>query len=143
MKDDYTLHSGTVVEKTAEKYRVQITLNDACGHCSNQKACAIFGSDKRIIEVPRDARTPEAEVGETVNVRMHTQSGMKAVFYAYLLPVLLLMCVVIVLYAFRLGEQIVAISAVGTMVLYYIVFYFFRKRLEKKFSFTLEKTAQE
>ena len=143
MKEAYTLHSGTVVGKTAEKYRVQITLNDACGHCSGQKACAIFTSDKRIIEIVRDARTPEAEVGENVSVRMQTQNGMKAVYYAYLLPVLLLMCVVIVLYAFRLDEQVVAISAVGTMVLYYLVFYFFRRRIEKKFSFTLEKAAQE
>lgn len=143
MKEAHTLHSGTVVEKTAEKYRVQITLNDACGHCSGRKACALFTSEKRIVEIGRDAHTPEAEIGENVNVRMQTQSGMKAVCYAYLLPVLMMMSVVIVLYAFRLDEQIVAISAVGTMVLYYLVFYFFRRRIEKKFSFTLEKAAQE
>lgn len=143
MANDYTLHSGCVVEKTAGKYLVQITLNDACGHCSNQKACAIFTSDKRIIEIPRDAHTPEAEIGEQVNVRMRTQSGMKAVFYAYLLPVLLLMAVLILLYIFRLGEQAIALSAVGTILLYYLVFYFFRKRIEKKFSFTLEKNTLE
>lgn len=143
MAEAYTLHEGRVVEKTAEKYLVQITLNDACGHCSNQKACAIFASDRRIIEIARDAHTPEAEVGESVEVRMRTQSGMKAVFYAYLLPVLLLMCVIIVLYVFRLNEQAVAISAVGTMVLYYLAFYFFRHRIEKKFSFTLEKNITE
>ena len=143
MKNAYTLHSGTVVEKSTEKYLVQITLNDACGHCSNQKACAIFTSDKRIIEIVRDTCTPEAEVGEKVNVRMQTQSGLQAVFYAYLLPVLLLMCVIVVLYIFRLGEQAVALSAVGTMGLYYLAFYFFRRKLEKKFSFTLEKNMEK
>jgi sigma-E factor negative regulatory protein RseC len=142
MEQSRISHRGTVVEKNGQTVRVKITRSDACGHCAAQRGCQMLNTTERIIEVPADRQSCNFEVGETVLVHMQTHSGLKAVFYAYLLPILLMMACVSLMYAMHCGEGLIALTAIGSIVLYYLLLYLFRRRINRKFSFKIEKLAE-
>ena len=135
----YTVHEGKVLEQTEQRLRIQITLGEACQHCASQSGCMILSSKSRIIEVPTGKHTPRFETGETVNVKMTTHSGLKAVFYAYLLPTLLLISSVGCVYALHVQERLIALIAIGVIVIYYLILYFFRHQVNRKFSFEVDR----
>ena len=139
MDNSYSIHEGKVLEQKERLLRVQITLGEACQHCASQSGCMILSSKSRIIEVPLDKHAPQFETGETVNVKMTTHSGLKAVFYAYLLPTLLLIGAVGCAYALHAPERLIALVAVGMIVIYYLILYFFRKQVNRKFTFEVER----
>ena len=139
MEQNRISHKGTVVENDGRTIRVKITRSEACGHCAARSGCQMLNTTERIIEVPADRQSRGYEVGETVLVQMQTHSGFKAVFYAYLLPILLMMACVSLMYAMHCGEGLIALTAVGSIVMYYLLLYLFRRNINRKFSFTLEK----
>ena len=139
MAQIYTSHQGKVVSCTADRVTVQITLNDACQHCGSQSGCIILNSKTRHIEVPVGKKDPLFEIGEEVTVKMTTNSGMKAVWYAYLLPTLLLVAGVGAAYALHAKDGTIALAALSVIGLYYLFLYFFRNRINRKFSFKVEK----
>ena len=142
MEQNRISHKGTVVENDGRTIRVKITRSEACGHCAARSGCQMLNTTERIIEVPADRQSRGYEVGETVLVQMQTHSGLKAVFYAYLLPVIMLMSCVIVMFSLHCNEGATALAAIGAVVLYYLLFYLFRRRINRKFSFKIEKLAE-
>ena len=136
------LHYGTVVGQNGNKLKVRIQVEGACEHCRVKGGCAAAGNKDRLLEVPLPDSGPSFETGETVRIRMHPHSGMKAVLYAYVLPVLLLMGVVISLYACAAAEEAVALAALGVLTLYYAGLYLYRRRIDRKFSLSVEKSGQ-
>lgn len=139
MAVNYTTHQGRVIEKSDKSITVEITLNDACQHCSSKSGCMILNSNSRTINVPIGKNDSTFEIGEEVDVIITTNSGLKAVFYAYLLPTLLLIGSVSCAYALHVKEGIIALTALFAIVLYYLLLYIFRHRINRKFSFSLEK----
>lgn len=141
MESNDILHTGTVTGQEGNILKVSIRVAEACAHCSIKNSCTAIGGKDRLMEVPLGSDAPVFEIGETVRIRMRTQAGMKAVFYAYVLPILLLMAVVITLYACTVAEGVIALSALGSILLYYSLLYLFRHRIDRKFSVSAEKTA--
>lgn len=141
--EGHASHSGTIVGKTGHMWKVRITLGDACQHCSAQNGCLILSSRDRIIDVAEERHGPGFEIGEKVEVCIKTHSGLRAVLYAYVLPAVCLMSVVITLYLLHTEEGIIALSAITTLGVYFLMLYLFRHRIDSKFSFTLRKIPEQ
>lgn len=88
--------------------------------------------------------TPEApffEPDETVDVYIEQIMGMKAVFFAYMLPFLFVMAVLFILLQAGCGELISGTISLGTLGGYYILLYLFRSKLSKEIVFTVKKRS--
>ena len=84
-----------------------------------------------------------AQVGEKVNVILGSYLGISAVFLAYVLPLLLLILSIVLLPVAGLTELQTGISAIGIVVLYYIVLALFRSKLNRVYSFSIEKYQKQ
>ena len=135
-------HNGTVIFCDGRRIQVKITVGDACAHCAGQAGCKLMNATERVVEAGLERNAPSFSVGEQVLVRMRAGNGFKAVFYAYLLPVIMLMSCVIIMFSLHCDEGATALAAIGAVVLYYLLFYLFRRRINRKFSFKIEKLAE-
>ena len=88
-------HRGKVVQVTPESTTVEIISSSACSACHASGICGMSEYTKKAVEVPTRAWenfTP----GEEVNVVLKASMGHKAVWRAYVLPLLVLVAVLMV-----------------------------------------------
>ena len=99
---------------------------------------------EKIIEVSADAVEKQLplEKGVRVLVAISQSMGWKAVLWAYILPFVLLMAVLSVLDMTGVKEAVAGVSAICAVGVYYIVLGFFKKRLQKQFSFVIKADNQ-
>lgn len=129
-------HQGIVNYIDGQNVTVQITQLSACGGCQARNICRAAESKEKLIEV----RYPQAgglRVGQEVTIAGAESLGFKAVAFAFGLPLLFLMMVLVGVFAFTGSEKIAAISALGVLVPYYTVLFLFRDKLKKEFQFMI------
>lgn len=138
MSFEQEVHEGKVVQITDACVHVQIAINDACQHCNSKKSCMIFNARERIIDV-NCSNPQDYEIGEIVDLQMKTTIGLKAVWFAYVIPFLVLVGTIIVGVNIMDNELLVVLIAFGILALYYFLIYFKRKKINQIFTFTLLK----
>lgn len=131
-------HEGEIVSIDKEYIHVKILLKEACQNCDSKKACMVFTSRERIIDIKSD-QAQSFEIGEKVNVNMATAMGMKAVLYAYILPVILLLTAILLGNYYIKKEIIVIAIGLGILVLYFTLLYFLKSKINQTFTFTITK----
>ena len=131
-------HTGKVVSVSQEEVVVQIERGGACSGCSNKKACQFGEAKDHIVAIKTQSAASYTE-GEEILVSMKGSLGLKAVLYAYLLPLLLLVTTLIVFRLFIDSEALQILFALIPVVVYYLTLYKVRNRLEKKFNFHISK----
>lgn len=91
-----------------------------------------------IVEVVSD-KASNYNIGDNVRLCASGKIGFIAVFYAYFLPLFLL---VIVLFGsikiFEMGEMFSILLSFTSLALYYFILYFFRDKLKSKIKFELK-----
>lgn len=130
-------HKGKVVKMTPQVTTVAILQHGACSQCHAAGLCGMSDLAEKIVEVPTD---PYAfyGVGDEVEVLLKASMGMKAVWLAYFIPLLVLLAVVLTLSALQVGEVATGISALVAVGLYYLLLYLFRDTLKNEYIFTIK-----
>jgi len=85
-------HPAKVTKVTGATVEVKILAESACASCRVRNKCGMGESREKLLVV----ETPEApffEEGEAVEVHTDQVMGLKAVFFAYMLPFLLVLTV--------------------------------------------------
>ncbi len=77
--------------------------------------------------------------GQEVTVLFRESEGMKALFWGYLFPFILVLSTLILFYETTGKEALAGLAALGVLIPYYITLYFFRHSLKRVFNFELEK----
>ena len=131
-------HVGVIEKVDGRKITVRVVPQQACSGCNSKASCHISGDFDKMVEVIARENTV-LSIGESVNVSMRTESGFLALFIGYILPLVLLVVSVFTVYYFMGSEAGAAIGSLTTLALYYAVLYLFRHKLNKKFTFYLEK----
>ena len=136
MKEEVA-HKGKVVKMTPQVTTVAILQHGACSQCHAAGLCGMSDMAEKTVEVPTD---PYAfyGVGDEVEVLLKASMGMKAVWLAYFIPLLVLLAVVLTLSALKVGEVATGISALVAVGLYYLLLYLFRDRLKNEYIFTIK-----
>ena len=137
-------HQGVIESVAGNKVRVRILQASACSACSARNGCMAADNKEKIIEVSADAVEKQLplEKGVRVLVAISQSMGWKAVLWAYILPFVLLMAVLSVLDMTGVKEAVAGVSAICAVGVYYIVLGFFKKRLQKQFSFVIKADNQ-
>jgi sigma-E factor negative regulatory protein RseC len=136
MKEAVT-HKGKVVKMTPQVTTVAILQHGACSECHAAGLCGMGEMAEKLVEVPTD---PYAfyGVGDEVEVLLKASMGMKAVWLAYFIPLVILLVVILGLTAFGMAEVPAAVVGLGSIGLYYLGLYLFRDRLKNEYNFTIK-----
>lgn len=125
-------HDGQVVKKAGDKYVVKITSRAACSDCLAKNFCSAVDLTEKYIET---VSGQDLEIGDEVTVIMEEKLGLKAIFYSFFLPFLVMTLVLLVLLTAGVSETISALTAIGSLLPYYLLLYFFRDTIGKDFVF--------
>ena len=135
---DIIKHRGIVEKVEGAHVVVRIVQTSACAACSAKGLCNASESKEKQIDVfEADA---SYRIGEEVVLCGSTSMGMRAVFLAFGIPMLLLLFALFVSMRVTDGDALVSsLVALLAVVPYYLVIYFMKDKLNKTFSFTIEK----
>ncbi len=136
MKADVS-HKGRVVRMTPQVTTVAIEQHSACSQCHAAGLCGLADVVEKAIEVPTD---PYAKygVGDEVEVLLKASMGMKAVWLAYFIPLLVLLAVILGLVGLGVAEVPAALAGLGAIGLYYLGLWLLREKLQNEYIFTIK-----
>lgn len=129
-------HLGTVSRVSGSSVIVSLAQNVHCESCRAKSACGISESKTKEIEVSNLQDT--FELNENVQVILKKKSGMKAVFWAYLFPFILLITVLLTTSLF-LTEWQAGFLAIAVLAPYYFVLHRLDAFFQKKLKVAIEK----
>ena len=134
---DIIQHVGTVESIAGNHVRVRIVQTSACATCAAHKYCNSSESKEKMIDVyTKDA--VHYQVGQTVKVLGTTSMGMRAVLWAFGVPFVVLVAVLYATWMVTGGDEpLSALAALASLAVYYLVLYFCRGKMAKRFVFTI------
>ena len=135
---DIIKHRGLVEKIDGSHVVVRIVQTSACSACSAKGLCNASESKEKQIDVYEV--NPAYRIGEEVVLCGSTSMGMKAVFLAFGIPVLLLLAALFVTMRITDGDALLAAAvALLAVVPYFVVIYLMKDKMNKTFSFVIEK----
>ena len=141
MARDRIEHEGKVIAVDKDYISVEIVNKSACAACHAKAVCGAADQSVKVVEVAQDISTLAADyqVGETVNVVMSAAMGTQAIWLGYVVPLIVLMASILVFSLCGAGELLMGLGSLGVVALYYLVLFFFRNKISKRFIFSIEK----
>ena len=118
--------------------RLKFLSCSACSSCSIKGHCNLSESKEKEFIVNTSAAS-EYKVGEEVSVSISLSQGAKAVVFAYVLPLILMLSTIILSISEGYSETTGGISGIIILIPYYFCIFLLRKRLKKSFQFKISK----
>lgn len=140
-------HSGVISKISNSAITVSLEGNINCESCNAKAACGISESNSKEIEI----KSPPSEragtfqsfnLNESVDVVMQTELGLKAVFWAYVFP-FILMIVVLVISSNLFKEWIAGLLSLFVLIPYYSILFVLKNSFRKTFKISILKNNQE
>lgn len=133
------LHEGIIKRIEEGKIIAGIISQSACATCHAKGACTASDIEEKEIEIT--SWEGHFSQGEKVVIVANESQGFKALFYAYILPLILLLISLIALTDILESEGIAALISLSLLVPYYTGLYLLRNRLKKTLNFTIRKLS--
>lgn len=130
-------HKGRIVSIAPDVTEVEIIRSSACSACHARELCGFSEDEKKIVQVPTSG-FDSYKVGDEVTLCMKRSMGMKAVWVAYVVPLVIMMVVILVLSRFPVGELSAGLGAIVSIALYYFIIWCLRDRLNNDFIFYIK-----
>lgn len=121
-------HTGTITAIKGNKITLLLS-SAACGSCALRSACGPASHPDRKIDI----ETPEAKnfsVGQTVEVMLTQTQTVKAAFWGYIAPLILMLSALFSGLAFC-SETCAAALSLGSLPVYYFILWLCRGKLKK------------
>jgi sigma-E factor negative regulatory protein RseC len=131
-------HIGRVISAGPEKTIVRIVSESACASCRAAGLCTAAEAREKDIEVdsvPGENFKP----GDEVEVILKESLGLKAVLYAFVIPLAVLVIVGAVLSYVMDNELEAGLISLLCVAVYYLVLKLFRKKLESGYKFYIRR----
>ena len=89
----------------------------------------------RRLYIPKDS---DYQIGQTVNVEISAASGWIAVFWGYIMPLILVLTMLLSAISITDDETTAALSSLAVLPPYYFILWIFRHKFAKKISFRIK-----
>ncbi|WP_368052015.1 SoxR reducing system RseC family protein [Lutibacter sp.] len=129
-------HEGIISKISEKTITISLKGNVNCEGCKAQSACGVSDSNDKEIEVVNSAQS--FQINETVDVLLKRELGLKAVFWAYVFP-FILMFVVLVAASFFFKEWIAGLMSLFILIPYYFMLFVLKSRFQKAFQVSILK----
>ena len=130
-------HRGRIVSITPEVTTVEIVSESACAACHAKGLCSLGDSKVKQVELPTRG-WDNYTVGQEVSVVLRDTMGHKAVWLAYVVPLIILVAVLLGILSAGGSELSAGLGAIGAVALYYGVIWLLRERLRKEYVFNIK-----
>ena len=130
-------HRGRIVSITPEQTVVQIVSESACAACHAKGLCSLGDAAVKEVSVPTRGWDNYA-VGDEVSVVLRASMGHKAVWLAYVVPLLVLVASLLGTLGAGGSELLAGGVAIGAVALYYGVIALLRDRLRNEYIFNIK-----
>ncbi|MBR0533460.1 MAG: SoxR reducing system RseC family protein [Bacteroidales bacterium] len=134
-------HEGIVREISEDFITVEIVNKSACAACHAKGVCVAGEEEIHYVDVPYSISSlvEEFNVGDKVNLVLNQSLGVQAVFISYAIPLVILILLLLILSNTGLSELMVGLLSLAGVAVYYLFVFLFRDRLERIFTFSIEK----
>tara|TARA_R110001583_G_scaffold13031_5_gene56933 strand:- start:3935 stop:4384 length:450 start_codon:yes stop_codon:yes gene_type:complete len=129
-------HEGYISNITRNFITVSLKGNINCEGCKAQSACGVSDSSEKEIEIVNNNQS--FKLNEYVEVILEKSLGLKAVFWAYIFPFLLIMISLVITSNF-LKEWIAGLISLFILIPYYFTLYVLKKSFQKAFRISILK----
>lgn len=133
---NFVKHKGVISRISDGIITVSLEGNINCEACNAKAACGVSESNSKEIDIVNTDRS--FLINEGVDVVMQKELGLKAVFWAYIFPFILMLFVLIIA-SFFLREWIAGLAALLVLLPYYLMLHFFNNSFEKLFKISILK----
>lgn len=132
-------HAGVVCGVVAGRVSVRIQQTSACAHCKVAGTCLTSRDQtSKVVEVACQDASAYKE-GEPVTVSATTAMAAGALLYAFGLPFLLMIAVLVAVLVATGSEPAAALAALASLVPYYTLLYICRAKLGRTIRFEINK----
>jgi sigma-E factor negative regulatory protein RseC len=130
-------HSGIV--KSVEKHRIIVSIisQAACVSCHAKGACTASDIKEKEIEISQ--WQGNYSPGDQVEIVSSESQGFVAIFFAYILPLVLMVSTLVLIITFTKNEGFAAIGSLAILVPYYFILFLLRLKLRKTLKFNIRK----
>ena len=130
-------HSGVVDSVEDGCVHVRIVQTSACAACKVASYCNASESKEKMIDVYCD-NVAEYKIGQQVTVSTSGQVAAKALLWAFGVPFVLLMVVLVLVLLLTGNEGWAALGALVALVPYYIILWLLRDKMREQLAFRIE-----
>ena len=130
-------HSGVVDSVEDGRVHVRIVQTSACAACKVASYCNASESKEKMIDVYCD-NVAAYKVGQQVTVSTSGQVAAKALLWAFGVPFVLLMVVLVLVLLLTGNEGWAALGALVALVPYYIILWLLRDKMREQLAFRIE-----
>lgn len=134
---DEISHKGRILRVTPSETVVEIISKSACTACHASSVCTVADIARKEITVPTDPSSTHME-GEEVDVVMRQSMGNKAVWIAYVIPLVILIAFVLFFLHAGMGELLSGILAICGVLSYFFIIWLLRGRLSDEAAFYIK-----
>ena len=138
MAQETVSHIGKVISADPQFIQVEIVSESACGACHAKGLCGVGEEKVKQVSVPTPV-SPFYEVGEEVFVDLKASMGHKAVWIAYVTPLIVLLAVILIFLKAGAGDLRAGLLGLVAVAAYYFVIWLLRDRLQDQYVFTISK----
>ncbi len=132
-------HRGIIESIDGIWLKVRIQQMSACASCKVAKHCSASEQKTKYVDVCDAEAVSSMSIGEEVKVLASLSTGYQAVWLGFGVPLVLMLITIFVVASLQSDETIAALAGIGILIPYYIIIYFLREKLRRKFSFRVEK----
>ena len=134
-------HEGIVRQVSEDFITVEIVNKSACAACHAKGFCVASEEEIRFVDVPYSIGTlvEDINVGDKVNLVLNQSLGVSAVFISYAVPLVIFILLLLILSKTGLNELMVGLLSLAGVGIYYAFVFLFRNKLERIFTFSVEK----
>ncbi len=130
-------HAGTIEAIEDGRVSVRILQASACGACKVAGHCSAAESKEKLVEV-KCADVSRYQTGQPVVVTASGSVASQALIFAFGLPFLIMVGVLVVVLRMTGNEALAALSALCALIPYYFLLWLWRERVSQRISFQIE-----
>lgn len=129
-------HEGVITNIDKENIEVKILSQSACVSCNIKTACNMSEMQEKTITIPAP-KDKNLSIGQEVKISIGLGQAKRAVVFAYVIPVILLISMIFILNALKIDEGINALISIGILVPYYMILFLFKDKIKRKFEYEI------
>lgn len=131
-------HEGIIHNINGNQLTICITQNSACSDCHAKGACMAADTKEKLVDVVDNSG--QFKLNQRVLLMGKTSIGYKAVLWAFVIPLIIMVGVIIAATSvWAVGELQAALLALTTLLPYYLILYLLRHKMGKKLAFTIKE----
>lgn len=126
-------HQGIIVSIDNNIAHVRIEQTSACASCHVKSMCGASEKAEKIIDAHIVDNT--LKTGDQVTIIGQKSLGIQAILLAYVLPFVVIVCMLFVVKIFTDNEVIMGTCALASLIPYFAVLRLMRNKIQAKFQF--------